>query len=566
MKRIMVLALCMVLCAGIFTGCGKKETEQVSVNISELKEEMGQKEDPKGTSQSDGIPLTLGTKVTGTVEKDSVLWYSFQTEAGAEKNYTITLVNTTPASGELNAKLLNEQGEVMQNVTAGNNGADAAISAEDLKTNTTYYICLEAGVNTTDFTLQVSAAEKETETGNSQDDPILLPLNTKVYGTAFQEMYQWYAFTTGPEEQTPYNITVIHGTSGTCDLMVGLYDELGTELESMRVGSGGVPATIFTNRLEPNTTYFVRLTPNAFADIEFSLIVKNPEEKNAAYKTVGTFREARGANVDESGIVTAGISPNDAAFISIGRKVSGSVASEANAWLSFTTGKKAGETYQINVTNKTAKGCDLILEVYDEYGTQVGRNRISATGTSIPLSVEKLEADTTYYIRLTPSAYMDLDYSLIVHDPDKTKKENLLIFETPFEINETQVRFVINQAVFINEDKAKEVLKPVADAILAAPEHAVLIAGTTATDGTQVSCVDLSQRRANAVKKILTDTYGVPESQLKTIGLGYEKDPFERGKDRDANGKFVESEGRKNRRVVVLDIEDPVAKKILENK
>ncbi len=566
MKRVMVLALCMALCAGIFTGCGKKETEQVSVNISELKEEMGQKEEPKGTSQSDEIPLTLGTQVTGTVEKDSALWYSFQTETDAEKNYTITLVNTTPASGELNAKLLNEQGEVMQNVTAGNNGAAAAISAEDLKTNTTYYICLEAGVNTTDFTLQVSAAEKETETGNSQDDPILLPLNTKAYGTAFQEMYQWYAFTTGPEEQTPYNITVIHGTSGTCDLMVGLYDELGTELESMRVGNSGVPATIFTNRLEPNTTYFVRLTPNAFADIEFSLIVKNPEEKNAAYKTVGTFREARGANVDESGIVTAGISPNDAAFISLGRKVSGSVASEANAWLSFTTGKKAGETYQINVTNKTAKGCDLILEVYDEYGTQVGRNRISATGTSIPLSVEKLEADTTYYIRLTPSAYMDLDYSLIVHDPDKTKKENLLIFETPFEINETQVRFVINQAVFINEDKAKEVLKPVADAILAAPEHAVLIAGTTATDGTQASCVDLSQRRANAVKKILTDTYGVPESQLKTIGLGYEKDPFERGKDRDANGKFVESEGRKNRRVVVLDIEDPVAKKILENK
>ena len=76
--------------------------------------------------------------------------------------------------------------------------------------------------------------------------------------------------------------------------------------------------------------------------------------------------------------------------------------------------------------------------------------------------------------------------------------------------------------------------------------------------------MELSNERAKAVKNLLTTIYKVPESQLKTIGLGYEDDPFERGKDRDANGNFVESEGRKNRRVVVLDANDPVAQEILK--
>ena len=47
------------------------------------------------------------------------------------------------------------------------------------------------------------------------------------------------------------------------------------------------------------------------------------------------------------------------------------------------------------------------------------------------------------------------------------------------------------------------------------------------------------------------------------MGLGYEADPFVRGRDRDANGAFIESEGAKNRRVVVLDASDPIAKEIL---
>lgn len=46
--------------------------------------------------------------------------------------------------------------------------------------------------------------------------------------------------------------------------------------------------------------------------------------------------------------------------------------------------------------------------------------------------------------------------------------------------------------------------------------------------------------------------------------LREEADPFVRGQDRDANGKFVESEGAKNRRVIVMDANDPIAQELLK--
>ena len=119
--------------------------------------------------------------------------------------------------------------------------------------------------------------------------------------------------------------------------------------------------------------------------------------------------------------------------------------------------------------------------------------------------------------------------------------------------------------LFIDEDAAKAALAPVAEIILAHPDHPILLAGTTAQWGSQDSCVNLSNRRAGAVKDLLVNYFGVPESQLFTAGLGYADDPFVRGQDVDSNGNFVETEGAKNRRVVVLDAESDIARQILGN-
>ena len=201
----------------------------------------------------------------------------------------------------------------------------------------------------------------------------------------------------------------------------------------------------------------------------------------------------------------------------------------------------------------------------DEYGTKINTSDVYAYNDGAPETItsDQLQPNTTYYLQIRPVNGYDCDYSVTFKSSDAVAKQSNLIFETPFEINDTQIQFVAESDKFIDEAQAKEVLKPVAEAILKHPESSVLLAGTTATDGDQADRVKLSNRRAEAVKKLLVSAYKVPESQLKTVGLGFEADPFERGQDRDPSGKFVESEGRKNRRVVVMDAKDPIAQQIL---
>lgn len=403
----------------------------------------------------------------------------------------------------------------------------------------------------------------DTATGSSQDHAILLPLGTKVYGTVRDDETVWFSFTTGSESGTTYNITVINGTPDGEDLQIRLYDEYGTRMEANVARPDGVPGTISVDYLEPDTVYYASVKAAFPETVEYSLQVKDPEKADQAYKTMGTLREAVGTSVKEDGTVSAGTSPNNAALIPIGTKAEGTVRQESYAWFEFITDADADEVYKISVVNKS-QGGDMQAWLYDEYGTRLEAVGVRENGETETISAEGLKPETAYYIRLNPALTGTLDYSLVIQTSEEEQQKNAFVFETPFEINETQVQFVPDTDEFIDRAKAEEVLKPVAEAILAAPDHSVMIAGTTATYGDQASSVDLSEKRAEAVKELLINTYDVPESQLKSIGLGYEQDPFTRGKDIDGNGNFVESEAKKNRRVVILDAEDPIAQELLE--
>ena len=195
-------------------------------------------------------------------------------------------------------------------------------------------------------------------------------------------------------------------------------------------------------------------------------------------------------------------------------------------------------------------------------------------GVPSEIKPQTLTPNTTYYIRVVRfqsdagtnnySLFVDVSVPSEEHVAIVEKiEEEPLVFEVPFELNETQVHFVANEAIFIDEEAAIAALAPVAEIILAHPDHPILLAGTTATWGSQDSCVNLSNRRAGAVKDLLVNYYGVPEDQLKTIGLGFAADPFVRGQDVDSNGNFIETEGAKNRRTIIMDAEDPIAKELL---
>ncbi len=265
---------------------------------------------------------------------------------------------------------------------------------------------------------------------------------------------------------------------------------------------------------------------------------------------------------------------DDAALIPLGSKISSTVKDGINFWFAFRTTADESASYKLTAVHETQTSDNSVtFSLYDGYGNEIRSFQAGSDGAASTLEISGLEPDTLYYIAACcfNNRSDALDYTLAIKVSEAAEAPSAtvepagaeLVFETPFELNSTQVMFQINQAVFLSEADAKAALEPVAEIILAHPDHPILIAGTTATDGTQASCVDLSNRRAAAVKELLVSAFGVPEEQLLTVGLGYEDDPFVRGKDRDANGNFVETEGAKNRRVVVMDANDETAKQIL---
>jgi outer membrane protein OmpA-like peptidoglycan-associated protein len=313
--------------------------------------------------------------------------------------------------------------------------------------------------------------------------------------------------------------------------------------------------------------------------VDYSLLVTAPENREAAERrTSSSMAEAVGA-LNEGDPLVTGTNQNAAAVLKHNVWYYGSYE-DGHLWVAFLTGSEERE-YSVTLENLTPDSHSIYGHLFDEYGTLIVPDSINYTraeGNSISPdsivqggpdgaeavgSVLSLKPDTMYYVGL--QAGRPAEYKIMIGTPvDETVEEGpQAVFELPFELNETQVRFVADEAVFIDEAAAREALAPVAEVILAHPDHPILLAGTTATFGDQAACVKLSNARAEAVKNMLVNEFGVPAEQLKTAGLGYKDDPFPRGRDVDANGNFVRTEAAKNRRVIVLDAESETGKGIL---
>ena len=406
--------------------------------------------------------------------------------------------------------------------------------------------------------------------GTNQNDAVLLPLNTKLTGKTTKDGGLWYAFTTGTAENATYRITTVNKTPNTDRLCLHVYDMYGSAMHvhSLEANQAGRASTLDLE-LPASTTYYIYIWAEDEDIISYSLIIRDPEEQKSGYSTAGSVSESVGAVAGQE--ILAGTNQDDGGMIPLETELSGKVSDGQGQWYAFTTNSVENATYEITTVNQTPETGYFSLHVYDMYGVamHVHSLRADQNGKAATLSLE-LSPETTYYIYVWAEEDDAIQYTLKIHGPEEpgaagsvTVEEEPLVFETPFELNSTQVMFKAESDAFLNEAAAKEALKPVAEIILAHPDHPILLAGTTATDGDQQARVDLSNRRAAAVKNLLVSAFGIPENQLTTIGLGFEADPFVRGQDRDANGKFVESEGAKNRRVIVMDANDPIAQELL---
>lgn len=124
------------------------------------------------------------------------------------------------------------------------------------------------------------------------------------------------------------------------------------------------------------------------------------------------------------------------------------------------------------------------------------------------------------------------------------------------------LRFVGDQAIYLDETAAQETLTPVAEVLRANPGQKVLIVGTTASlPGREDACRTLSQLRAEMVRDTLLKL-GVPPHQLTTLGLGFDRDPWHID-DLGPDGRQVEANAQLNRKVILLDAAGQEARGLL---
>lgn len=130
----------------------------------------------------------------------------------------------------------------------------------------------------------------------------------------------------------------------------------------------------------------------------------------------------------------------------------------------------------------------------------------------------------------------------------------------PIKFDEETIKFLGDQAVYVNATDAKESLQPVATFLNENTNKRILIVGTTASAGKDASCLSLSLERANACKNTLIEM-GVNENQIETKGLGRKK-CFLRVDDLDANSKLIENLASQNRAVYIFDMDSPEASSV----
>lgn len=125
-----------------------------------------------------------------------------------------------------------------------------------------------------------------------------------------------------------------------------------------------------------------------------------------------------------------------------------------------------------------------------------------------------------------------------------------------YTFNNDTVKFKANSCSFADENKAVYALRGLADELSSNPSVNITIAGTTASaDGDGIR---LSYQRAEAVKSILVNKYGISESRISTVGLGKQDCIFHKD-DLNPDGTLNEDIAPLNRAIHVFDSSSTIA-------
>lgn len=128
--------------------------------------------------------------------------------------------------------------------------------------------------------------------------------------------------------------------------------------------------------------------------------------------------------------------------------------------------------------------------------------------------------------------------------------------------DEKSIAFNPGTAELADKDAAKKALTYVVEYMGNHPDFKLLVCGTTACWGGKDYCLNLSNDRASAVCKLLTEDFGIDKSRVQPVGVGYSFDEFYTY-DQTPDGKLDDEIAPVNRSVKLVDLNSDTAARIL---
>lgn len=207
----------------------------------------------------------------------------------------------------------------------------------------------------------------------------------------------------------------------------------------------------------------------------------------------------------------------------------------------------------INVTwyglGQTAGEQDDLPPSYKYKLETLWRAILSASGASVTFETKNLSSEE-------PACEMPPVSTVEIIEDNLDLESNDIPSVVGFNENEDSIKFVGDQAVFLDPSTAKNTLRPIAEYLISTGEQRYIV-GMTATHGDPLQRQKLSLERSEACKKVLVE-YGVSPEQLITVGLGYKPNPL-RVQDVDGNGNLIESQAKINRAVYFISHDSSLA-------
>ncbi len=114
------------------------------------------------------------------------------------------------------------------------------------------------------------------EGATNQNDAVPVEVGQEIDGTVSSK--QWFSFTTGNDPNPKYQITITNKTSSSDRLDANLKKTSGDDICWTSAYSDGTSASMTVDKLDPDTTYDICISPHKDETIDFHMVIHDLTE------------------------------------------------------------------------------------------------------------------------------------------------------------------------------------------------------------------------------------------------------------------------------------------------